>query len=114
VPPTPADKITVPVKMLVRPDTISSALAKDGKHHHIDVDYFAIAFGSNGQQAANVGRSIKTDLDESQYAEMMQKGLGLALDVPLTPGEYQMKLAIRDNPTGYFGTVNVPLELQKK
>lgn len=112
-PPAPAEKMTVPVKMLVRPDTITAATMKDGKRA-IDVDYFAIAFGANGREVANQGKSVRATLDSNQYSELMQKGLLLSLDVPLTPGQYQLKLAVRDNPSGYFGTLNVPLELAKK
>jgi hypothetical protein len=35
------------------------------------------------------------------------------MEVSLGPGDYVLKLAVRDNRTGYVGTVHVPLTLAK-
>jgi VWFA-related protein len=103
----------MPVRMLVRPDSISASSAKDGKRQ-IDVDYFAVAVTDQGRQAAMQGKTVKAALDGDQYASMMKQGLLLSLAMPtLPPGHYDLRLAVRDNQTGYIGTIHAPIDVPK-
>jgi hypothetical protein len=44
---------------------------------------------------------------------MQQKGLLMPVNISLTPGTYDLRLAVRDNHTGYVGTLSVPLILKQ-
>src|ERR1051326_4412873 len=89
----------MPVKMLVRPDSISASSAKDGKRQ-IDVDYFAVAVTDQGRQAAMQGKTVKAALDGDQYASMMKQGLLLSLAMPtLPPGHYDLRKTVSDRLT---------------
>jgi hypothetical protein len=110
VPPPPADKATVPIQFLVQPDTFSMEEAKNGGRS-INLDFYAAAFTSDGKVAANTGKTVSATITADQYAQVQQKGLLLPLEVKLSPGTYNLRLAVRDNRTGYLGTLGVPLTL---
>ena len=112
IPPAPAGKATVPVRFLV-PTSSFTAEETGGGKRHINLDFFAVAFGADGRTVANVGQTVDATLEAGQFAQVEQQGLLLPMDVSLAPGEYTLRLAVRDNRTGYVGTVNVPLTLAK-
>lgn len=112
VAPQPGAK-ELPVKMLVRPDSITAAEAKGGKRQ-VDVDCFAVAVNDQGKQIAMQGKTTKAALDNDQYASMMKQGLLLSLSMPTPPpGHYDLRLAVRDNQTGYIGTIHAPIDVPK-
>lgn len=103
----------LPVKILIRPDTISIQPAKDGKKQ-IDVDYYALTVTSEGRQMGMQGKTAKAALDNDQYASLMKQGLMLTLALPQPPpGHYDLRLAVRDNQTGYIGTIHAPIDVPK-
>jgi VWFA-related protein len=110
VSPPPAEKATVPVQFLVQPDTFSMEEAKNGRRS-INLDFYAAAFTPDGKVAANTGKTVSATITADQYAQVQQKGLLLPLEVKLSPGTYNLRLAVRDNRTGYLGTLGVPLTL---
>ena len=112
VPPAPASKATVPVRFLVPTTSFTAEETGEGKRH-INLDFFAVAFGADGRTVANVGKTVDATLEPGQFAQVEEQGLLMPMDVSLAPGEYTLRLAVRDNRTGYLGTVNVPLTLAK-
>jgi len=110
VPPPPAANATVPVQFLVQPDTFSMEEAKNGGRA-INLDFYVAAFTAAGRVAANTGKTVSATITADQYAQVQQKGLMLPLEVKLSPGTYNLRLAVRDNRTGYLGTLSVPLTL---
>jgi VWFA-related protein len=112
VPPAPAASMTVPITLLIHSDSFSAEEVGGGKHH-ISLDCFAAAYGGNGQMVKNTGKAINTDIDQSQYEQMMKQGLMLGMELPLSAGKYDIRLAVRDNRTGFIGTVSAPLNLTK-
>lgn len=110
VPPPPADKADVPVQFLVQPDSISTDEAKNGGRA-LNLDFYVAAFTTQGKLAGNSGKTVSATLTSDQYAQVQQKGLLLPIDIKLPPGTYNLRLAVRDNRTGYLGTIGVPLTL---
>lgn len=110
VPPPPAASMRVLVQFLVRTESITSEDAANGGRQ-LNLDFFAAAFTLDGKPAANVGQTVNTAVTAEQFAQIQQQGLLLPLEVPLPPGQYQLHLAVRDNRTGYFGTLTIPLDL---
>jgi hypothetical protein len=107
--PEPAAKAAVPITFLVRSGNFSAEDSQGGKH--LNLDFFAIATGPDGKTAANVGMSVNNTFSNEQFAQMSKQGILLPMEVSLPPGSYNLLLAVRDNPTGMLGTLNVPLEL---
>jgi len=110
--PAPASQATVPVKFLVPANSFNAEDAGNGKRH-IHLDFYAVAFSPNGKSVSNVGKTVDATLEADQFAQLQQQGLLLPMEVSLAPGNYRLRLAVRDNTTGYVGTVNVPLSLAK-
>jgi VWFA-related protein len=111
VPPPPAESVTVPIQFLVRPETITAEDAGQGRH--LSVDFYVAAFAGNGKIVANNGKTVDATITPEQFGQLQQQGLSQRLDVTLGPGEYSLRLGVRDNRTGYIGTINVPLTLRK-
>lgn len=111
-PPPPAEKAVLPIQFLVKPETITADDAKDGGKA-INVDFFVAAFSKEGKPAGNNGTTASATISADQYAQLQQKGLGMSVPITLAPGEYDLHLAVRDNHTGYLGTLTVPVTLKK-
>ena len=43
---------------------------------------------------------------------ILQTGIGIPEKLNLPPGTYEVKFAVRDNPSGLLGTVSVPIEIK--
>jgi VWFA-related protein len=99
-----------PVTFLVDPRTFTVEDAKEGGKH-LSLDLFAVAYGADGKMVKNTGQTIDTIVSSDQYQQLLKQGLMAQLELPLGPGRYQLKLAVRDNRTGYVGTLDVPLTL---
>lgn len=110
VPPAPAQNAEVPIQFLVQPDTVSMEEGKGGGRA-LNLDFYVAAFTSEGRIAANIGKTVSATLTPEQYAQVQQKGLLLPIGVKLSPGSYSLHLAVRDNRTGYIGTLSAPLTL---
>jgi hypothetical protein len=44
----------------------------------------------------------------------LQQGIPFKADLDLGPGQYHLRLVVRDNRTGYIGATEVPLVLAGK
>lgn len=112
VPPAPAAMMRVPVQFLVRTETFTTEEAPGGGRQ-LNLDFFVAAFTRDGKPAANLGQTVSTAVTAEQFAQIQQQGLLLPMELTLPPGQYQLRLAVRDNRTGYLGTLTVPLDLSK-
>jgi VWFA-related protein len=112
VPPPPAAKMRVPVQFLVRAETFTTEEAPAGGRQ-VNLDFFTAAFTLDGKPAANLGQTVNTAVTAEQFAQIQQQGLLLPMELTLPPGQYLLRLAVRDNRTGYLGTLTVPLDLSK-
>jgi VWFA-related protein len=111
VPPAPAAKVQLPVRFLVRPESITTEEVKGGVK--LNLDFVVAAFTAGGTMAAREGKTVATTIDSAQYAQVKQRGLLLPIEIALSPGDYQLRLAVRDNPTGYLGTLSAHVNLPK-
>ncbi|HSA94328.1 MAG TPA: VWA domain-containing protein, partial [Terriglobales bacterium] len=112
VPPaTPAAQAKVTVQFLV-PATSFSA-EESGGGRHINLDFFVTAVTPDGRVGANTGQTVDATLTAEQFGQVQQQGLLLPIDVTVPAGEYDLRLAVRDNRTGYFGTLSAPLTVRR-
>jgi len=110
IPPDPAAKMTVPVEFLVNMQTIAVEPQSGGKQH-ADLSFHAAAFSPEGKMVTAQDVRVDAPLKAETYQQFLQQGLPFKLELELAPGRYQLRLAVRDNRTGYLGTMEVPLIL---
>jgi VWFA-related protein len=101
----------VTVEVLVNPRTLSTEPLGGGQQQ-VSVDFYAAAFAPDGKVVAHKESKIEAPLSPDQYAKMQQGGLPFQAQLELKPGNYSVRIAIRDNRTGYFGTLEAPISLK--
>jgi hypothetical protein len=99
------------VEVLVDPRTLSTESLGGGKQQ-LSVNFYAAAFTPDGKVFAHKESKIEAPLSAEQYAKLQQGGLPFQAQLDLKPGTYSLRVAIRDNRTGYFGTLEAPLSLK--
>jgi hypothetical protein len=76
----------------------------------VNLDFFVTAV-KDGKIAATEGSKIDAVVSAEQFAQIEKQGILSPVELTLGPGKYDLILAVRDNPTGLIGTLNVPVEL---
>ncbi len=103
----PPAKNKVTVHFLVPARSFSTEEKSEGRR--VNLDFFLAAVTPDGKVAANTGQTVDATLTPDQFAQVQQHGLVVPMEATLPAGEMELRLAVRDNRTGYFGTLNVPL-----
>ena len=110
-PPAAGGGGTCTVEVLVDPRTLSTEPLGGGKQQ-LSVNFYAAAFTPDGKVVADKSSKIEAPLSAEQYAKLQQGGLPFQAQLELKPGNYSVRVAIRDNRTGYFGTLEAPISLK--
>ncbi len=79
---------------------------------HLNFDIATAAYldhSKNGQPASTIGKTITAAVPEAQMATLRANGIGFTNSVELSPGQYTVRVVIRDNVTGKLGSVTTPL-----
>jgi VWFA-related protein len=82
------------------------------KGNAIDLEVITLAFDSNHKSVATTSQAIATGLKPEMMQKTLQTGLGIPEKLDLPPGKYEVKFAVRDNFSGFLGTISVPIELK--
>jgi VWFA-related protein len=112
-PPARNGKQEVTVDFLVDMSTLSAPQDKDGKRAY-DVEFHAAAFAPDGKLAGHKDIKLKAAMKPEEYAALRQQGLPFHTQLELPPGRYQIRLAVRDDRTGFLGTTGMPLLLNSE
>jgi hypothetical protein len=78
------------------------------KNNAVDLELAAVAFDAGHRNAATTSQGVSTNLDPALAQKILATSLGINQRLYLAPGAYQVKFAVRDNPTGQLGTITVP------
>jgi hypothetical protein len=106
------DKGKLGVDFLVDAHTLSAEDASGGGKK-FDFSYYAAIFSSDGKILTS--RSMKVDqaFNAETYQKILQSGIMLHMDMGAAPARNeQLRLVVRDERTGYVGSVIGPLETQ--
>jgi VWFA-related protein len=90
----------------------NSVTVEGGTQSHLNFDFAAAAFvnGTKTEQAAaTLGKTITSPVSEAQMATLRANGIGFKNSIELGPGQYTVRVVIRDNITGKVGSVTSPL-----
>jgi len=111
-PPQAANPTKLPVKFRVPANSFTVEEAKDGQRK-INLDFFTAVFSKEGKLLKAPRMTVNTTLQADQYAQVQQKGLIVPMELELAPGDYDLRLAVRDNRTGYLGSLTAPVSIAK-
>lgn len=101
------EKSKLGVDFLVDANTLSMEEAKGGKQ--FDVNFYAAFFSATGKMLSNTSMHADQVLNPEDYKQVMQRGMQLHMNLPLQENAAELRLAVRDNRTGFMGTLDAPL-----
>jgi VWFA-related protein len=85
--------------------------ASNGQNH-LNFDFAAAAYINNGKTfkaAITTDKTVTTSVPDAQMASLRANGIDMRNALELGPGQYTVRVVIRDNVTGKIGSVTAPL-----
>jgi len=113
VPPAPASQVKVPVEFLVNPRTIAGEEMKDGGRH-FGLAFYVAAYSLDGKLVAHKDTGMDAPVKADRLQAYLQQGIPFKTELEMGPGQYRLRLAVRDTHTGFIGTTEIPLTLAGK
>lgn len=107
VPPTAAGNKVV-INFAVDPHQLVFDLESDGMQH-ASVDCAVIVYSQKGETVQTLSNTMVAALRPDEYNRVMQRSFPCRQTLDLQPGEYMLRLGVRDARTGLLGTLNAPL-----
>ena len=111
LPPAP-DSDTV-VEFAVDPSTLSFQ-TEAGNLHYSTLQFEVQAFTPEGKLVKAEVQTAEASLPEPTYERVRKQELPMSVPIRLAPGKYILRLGVRDNLTGLFGTADLALEVPGK
>ena len=105
IPPAQKAPKTVLVNFGVDPHAISFEKLADGLEH-ATVECTVQAFSAKGRLVRGEGSTVKAALKPETFARVMQDSFPCQQSIDLEPGNYYLRLGVRDDRTGLIGTTN--------
>jgi VWFA-related protein len=109
-PPEPADPAEVQFHFLVDTAALTFEPAGAGRQS-FDLDFVAVAFEPDGTIAASRRATYASTLTPERHALAARTGFPFQMNLQLKPGRYRVRLVVRDNRTGWLGSLDVPLQV---
>jgi len=106
LPPQP-DSDTV-VEFAIDPSTLSFQ-TEAGNLHYCMLQFEIQAFTPEGKRVKAEVQTAEASLAEPTYEKVSKQELPMSVPIRLTPGKYILRLGVRDNLTGLFGTSDLAI-----
>ncbi len=110
VPPSAGAGNKVTVNYAVDPHELTFELQSDGLQH-ASVDCAVIVYSQSGETVQRLSNTMMAALKAEEYSRVMQKSFPCRQTFDLAPGQYLLRLGVRDARTGLIGTLNAPLAI---
>ena len=88
--------------------------AESGSFHHCSLQFEVEAFTPEGKLVKAQVQTAEASLPEPTYERVRKQELPMNVPIRLAPGKYILRLGVRDNLTGLFGTADLALEVPGK
>jgi len=88
--------------------------AESGNFHHCSLQLEVQAFTADGKRVKTEVQTAEASLPEPTYEKVSKQELPISVPIRLAPGKYILRLGVRDNLTGLFGTADLALEVPGK
>jgi len=111
LPPQP-DSDTV-VEFALDPSTLFFQ-TEAGNFHHCTLQFEVQVFTSEGKRVKTEVQTADASLPEPTFERVRKQELPMKVPIRLAPGKYILRLGVRDNNTGLFGTADLALEVPAK
>lgn len=105
MPPVETAPKTVRVNFGVDPHAISFERLPDGLQH-AQLECTVQAFSAKGKLVRGVATTVKAALKPVTFSQVMQDTFPCQQEIDLDPGNYYLRLGVRDSRTGLIGTTN--------
>ncbi len=104
-----AGKVTV----MYQVDGKTLSWNQSGDKQQFSATFFAAFFSADGKMVASGQSKAETGLAPADYDTVTQRGLVFPLDLgSVKPGKYVAHIGVRDNKTGFIGTVEAAIEVK--
>jgi VWFA-related protein len=80
--------------------------------HRAILNFAAMGAAADGKIAFEESKALETHFRELTYARMHVEGIPFHMQIKAAPGHYQLHLGVRDDRTGWVGTLIAPLEVE--
>ena len=91
-----------------------SLQAESGNLRHCSLQLEVQAFSPDGKRVKTEVQTAEASLPEPTYEKAIKQELPMSVPIRLAPGKYILRLGVRDNLTGLFGTADLTLEVPAK
>ena len=105
VPPSTQNGNKVQINYGIDPHAIAFELKNDGLQHAA-IDCGVRVYTKSGEPLRTQGNTFNAALTAEQYQQVMKGFFPCNQTLELAPGEYLLRLAVRDNTTGLIGAAN--------
>lgn len=105
IPPSAQNGNKVQINFGIDPHAMGFELKEDGLEHAA-VDCGVRVYSKTGESLRVQGNTFNAALNAEQYQQVMQKIFPCNQTLDLPPGEYYLRLAVRDTSNGLIGTAN--------
>ena len=102
------DKKKVSFRITLPPDTDTI----DEAQSSVNIDVVLAAYDASGKESAQTVDRAGGQFTPEVVQKLRQAGLGISRELDLAPGEYRVKIAIKNNYNGRIGTVAVPVSVK--
>lgn len=105
MPPSAQNGNKVQINFAIDPHAVGFELKEDGLQHAA-IDCGVGVYNEKGVAVHTQGNTVRAALKPEQYQNIMQKFFPCNQTLDLPPGEYALRLAVRDTSNGLIGTAN--------
>jgi VWFA-related protein len=106
----PSGNTDVKVEFLVDPHTITFETRTENQRY-CNLEFQVQAFTSEGKLVKAEVQQAEAPLKPETFDRIQKSGLPMPVSIKLAPGQYMLRLGVRDNRTGQFGTSELPLTI---
>jgi hypothetical protein len=98
------------VEFAIDPSTLSFE-TEAGNFHHCTLQFEIQAFTPEGKRVKAEVQTAEASLPDPTFERVRKQELPMSVPIRLAPGKYTLRLGVRDNTTGLFGTADLALEV---
>jgi VWFA-related protein len=107
---TPDAKAEVDIHIFIDPKTLNFTQSPDGRYKD-SFDLVVFVFDSTGKARGGFSETVNTNLTAEEYKRALTTGLSDSGHTELPPGNFQLRVVVRENETGRIGTAYRYLEV---